>query len=209
MSKAVRPADTDKVDAYIAHAEPFARPILTHFRKLVHRSIPDVEETMKWNMPHFVVAGSAICSMAGFKQHVAIGFTGGSTMPDPYGRLESDAVGRTAMGNLGRLTKKEDLPGDEALRYYIMESVRVVFDGKRHRKARVRRAEADVPPDLETALRRNADARRTFEAFSPSQRREYVDWILDAKRDETRERRLSQAIEWMAEGKPRDWKYQK
>lgn len=209
MSKTASAAGSEKVDDYIAHAEPFARPILNHFRKLVHTTIPDVGETLKWGMPHFVIEGSAACYMGAFKQHVAIGFTGGSAMPDPYGHLENDPDERTAMGNLGRLKKKGDLPDDEALRYYIMESLKRALDGGSRRKAKVRREEVDVPPDLEAALRRNADARRTFDAFSPSHRREYVNWILDAKRDETRQRRLQQAIEWMAEGKSRDWKYQK
>jgi len=209
MSKPARTAGSEKVDAYIAGAEAFARPILNHFRKLVHRTIPDVEERTKWNMPHFVVAGSAICYMGAFKHHVAIGFMGAPVMHDPYGHLENDAAGRTAMGQLGRLTKRGDLPDDEALRYYILESARLILDGQRRKRVRIRRTEADVPPDLEAALRRNADARHTFDAFTPSQRREYVNWILDARRDDTRERRLIQAIEWMAEGKPRDWKYQR
>lgn len=209
MSKTASVAGSEKVDDYIARSEPFARPILDHFRKLVHRTIPDVGEALKWGMPHFVIGGSVACYMAAFKRHVAIGFTGGSAMSDPYGYLENDPDGRTAMGNLGRLTKKGDMPDDRALRYYVTESVKHALDGGTRRKARVRNEEADVPSDLEAALRRNADARRTFEAFSPSHRREYVNWILDAKRDETRRRRLQQAIEWMAEGKSRDWKYQK
>jgi uncharacterized protein YdeI (YjbR/CyaY-like superfamily) len=65
-----------------------------------------------------------------------------------------------------------------------------------------------VPQDLKSALARNAKARAAFEGFSPSHRREYVEWIEDAKRDDTRRKRLATAIEWMGEGKPRNWKYQ-
>lgn len=141
MSKTASVAGSEKVDDYIARSEPFARPILDHFRKLVHRTIPDVGEALKWGMPHFVIGGSVACYMAAFKQHVAmfkqhvaIGFTGGSAMSDPYGYLENDPDGRTAMGNLGRLTKKGDMPDDGALRYYVTESVKHTLDGGTRRK---------------------------------------------------------------------------
>lgn len=196
-----------EVDRYIEEAQPFARPVLRHLRELVHRAVPDVEEAIKWNFPCFVADGTILCNMAGFKEHCSFGFWKGKEMDDPEDILEQDES--TAMGNLGRITRVEDLPGDELLISYIRrarEFNRRAPSGKA-KKSPSSRKNLEVPEDFREALREHPLAEDAFEKFSYSHRKEYVEWITEAKREETRQRRMDQAIEWLSEGKPRNWKY--
>ncbi len=192
-----------RVDAYIAAAADFAKPILRHVRTLVHRACPDVEEKMKWSFPHFDHEGT-LCSFAAFKGHCAFGFWKGSLIVD-----KKTSKSAEAMGQFGRLTSVEGLPDDATMLGMIREAARL--NDKGIKVARVKRPraveEAPVPKDLSAALRRNAKARATFQAFSPSKKREYVEWITEAKTAETRKRRLDTAVAWMSEGKSRNWKY--
>ena len=200
-----------RVDAYIAKSADFARPILTHFREVVHAACPDVVETLKWGMPSFTYKG-ILCGMAAFKEHCGFHFWQGSLVfgadrPEPA----SDEKG---MGQFGRVTKLSDLPSKRVLASYVKKAAALNEAGvKKSRPTSKRAARAAnapvVPDDLARALRRNAAARKTFDGFSPSHQREYVQWITEAKRDETRERRLATTIEWLAEGKPRNWQYMK
>jgi uncharacterized protein YdeI (YjbR/CyaY-like superfamily) len=195
-----------RVDAYIAKAAPFARPILRHLRKLVHQGCPDVVETLKWSMPSFMSNGRILAGMAAFKEHCTFGFW----HQEMEKRVAKDGhkTGE-AMGLLGRLTRLEDLPGDRTLLGYIRTAVELNASHKpgRSRPAGKPRPELPVPADLVAALKRNKAAAATFEKFSPSHRREYVEWITEAKRDETRQKRLATTLEWLAEGKSRNWKY--
>jgi len=192
-----------RVDAYISESGEFARPILTHLRELVHTTCPDVEETMKWSFPHFQYKGM-LCSMAAFKAHCAFGFWKNALIVEKGG-AETEA----AMGQFGRITKLSDLPSKAVLTGYIKQAMKLNDEGtKKPAPAKPKApAEVVVPDDLANALRANAKARATFEKFSPSHKREYVEWITEAKTEATRTRRLETAIEWMAEGKPRNWKY--
>jgi uncharacterized protein YdeI (YjbR/CyaY-like superfamily) len=186
------------VDAYIAKSAGFAKPILRHLREIVHKGCPEVEETMKWSFPHFMYKGM-LCSMASFKNHCAFGFWKGKLIVPG----KSDA-----MGQFGRITSLSDLPKDSVLLGYVREAARLNETGEKlPRKSREPRKALPTPSDLVAALKENAKARRTFEGFSPSNRREYVEWITEAKTDETRKRRLDTTVEWMAEGKRRNWKY--
>lgn len=193
------------IDAYIAKSAAFAQPILRHLRALVHEACPEVEESLKWGAPSFGYHGM-LCGMAAFKAHATFGFWKGTL-------VLGERTGRSAdaMWDFGRITTLKDLPSDATIRRYVKRAMALNEQGvqvKRPPKHAARTRELDiVPDDLSKALRRNADARRTFESFPPSQRREYVEWLLDAKRDETRERRLATTIEWLAEGKTRNWKY--
>jgi uncharacterized protein YdeI (YjbR/CyaY-like superfamily) len=190
-----------RVDAYIAKAADFAKPILTHVREVVHASCPDVEEAMKWSFPHFMYKGM-LCSMAAFKEHAAFGLWKGSLV---LGRgKEADA-----MGQFGRITTLADLPSKSVLAGYIRKAAALNDAGvKVERKPRRAAPKVlRVPPELAAALKRNKKAQATFDGFSPSQKREYVEWIAEAKSDDTRARRLQTAIECMAEGKSRNWKY--
>lgn len=194
-----------RVDAYIERAEDFAKPILRHLRETVHAASPDIEETMKWSFPHFMYDG-IVCSMASFKKHCAFGFWKESLIlgNDPERKNEG-------MGQFGRITSIEDLPPREAIIGYVQEGVRLNEEGVKAPKpaTATKREEIEVPEALRTALEENTEAATRFEELPPSHRREYAEWIAEAKREATRDRRIATAIEWIAEGKPRNWKYMK
>jgi len=195
-----------QIDAYILKSQPFAQPILNHVRALVHHACPDVVETMKWSMPHFDYKG-AMCYMAAFKQHCTFGFWKASLMKDAV--LMQNAAKENSMGHLGRITSLKDLPSDKKIISYIKEAMKLNDAGiKVDRKLAVKK-ELIVPDYLMAALKKNLVAKDTFDAFSVSCKREYVDWIVDAKTEATRIKRMTQAIEWMQEGKKRNWKYEK
>lgn len=193
-----------RIDAYIAKSADFAQPILTHLRAVVHSACPDVEETLKWSMPAFMHNG-ILCGMAAFKQHAAFNLWKGN-------RIVGSDGDRAAMGQFGRITSISDLPSKKVLIGYIRQVAALnaerVNTPKTRKPPLAKRPIPTTPPaDLAAALKKNARARATFASFSPSHKREYIDWIVEAKRDETRERRLRQAIEMLAEGKTRNWKY--
>jgi len=194
-----------RVDAYIAKSATFAKPILMHIRELIHKAVPDVEETMKWSFPHFDYHGT-VCSMAAFKEHCAFGYWKASIMSDPQKVL----AGENAMGHFGRITRLKDLPSDKVLIAYTKEAANLNEAGvKLPPRPNVRKVELRVPEYFMSALRKNKRALVTFEGFSISNKREYVEWVTEAKTVETREKRLTTAIGWMAKGKIRNWKYVK
>ena len=197
-----------RIDAYIDKAQTFAQPILQHIRQLVHKAYPNVEETIKWNFPHFVNNGSTLCYMASFKQHCTFGFFKAKIMKDPE-QILIETRGE-AMGHLGRITGLEDLPDDRILLAYIKEAAKLNENGvKLPSKPKTDTASVDVPGILESALAANKAAAKVFAAFPPGKRKEYIVWINEAKTEATRERRIKQAVEWIAEGKSRHWKYEK
>ena len=194
-------------DEHIAHAEPFARPILKHLRTLVHSACPNVEEAFKWSFPVFMYKGAILCSMASFKNHCAFGFWKASIMKDPYGIFPEEK--ETSMGHLGKIISLKDLPSDKILIEYIQEAAILNEKGIRlpPRPKNTVKTELKVPEYFRNALSTNKVARSTFEKFSPTNKKDYVEWITEAKTEETRERRMATALEWMAEGKIRNWKY--
>ena len=204
------PQHDPRIDDYIARQDAFARPVLERLRALVHEACPQVEETIKWNAPSFVHAGRILCGMAAFKHHVSFGFwkhalVMGDGAP---GDTPRDPVPRDGMGCFGRMTSLDDVPPKRLLLAWIRKAMALNEQGPVAGESRAKpRPAPEMPADFAAALARNHEARATFEAFPPSQRREYVDWITDAKREETRQKRLAQAVEWLAEGKPRNWKY--
>ena len=188
-----------RVDAYIAKSAEFAKPVLDHFRQLVHAACPDVEETIKWQFPHFMHHG-ILCSMAAFKAHCGVVFWKGVL-------LFKDRE-KKGMGHFGRITAVADLPDARTLRRYVKEAARLNEAGvTKERTPAGPKRKVVVPAYLQAALKGNPTARAAFEGFSPSHQREYVEWITEAKREETRQKRLEQALEQMTEGKPRHWKY--
>lgn len=193
-----------RIDAYIEKSADFARPILSHLRDVIHGACPAVEETMKWSFPHFQYQGM-LCAMASFKEHCTFGFWKGSLIVDQGG-----APAEKAMGQFGRITSVRELPPKKVLAGYVKDAMRLNEEGvKVPRRAAAKPKQAlTVPDDLAAALRRNKTAAVNFEAFSPSHRREYIEWITEAKREETRARRVETALEWLAEGKSRNWKYE-
>ena len=195
-----------RIDAYIAKQKDFAKPILVHIREVVHATCPDVEETMKWSSPHFDYKGAMMCGMAAFKEHAVFGFWKGSLIE---GVSPNRNNGGEAMGNFGCLRSVKDLPRRKQLASLIKAAMRLNDEGiVVPRPKRAPKPEATVPAELAAALKKDRKAAVQFEAFSPSHRREYVEWIDEAKREETKAKRVAQAVEWIAEGKGRNWKYQ-
>jgi uncharacterized protein YdeI (YjbR/CyaY-like superfamily) len=201
------PNFNEKVDAYIERAQPFAQPILEHIRELVHKACPDVEEKIKWSMPFFDYKGKMMCHMAGFKQHCAFGFFQAALMDEPM--LIQNAESESAMGHLGRISSLKDLPSDKKIIGFIKKAMQITDEGRRLVKKPVAKSEYIVPAYIAAAIKKNKKAFATFEAFAPSHRKEYATWIDEAKTEETKNKRIAQAIEWMVEGKPRNWKYAK
>ncbi len=196
-----------RIDAYIAKQRDFARPVLEHLREVVHSACPDVEEGLKWSSPHFSYKDQMMCGMAAFKEHVVFGFWKGKMIE---GLAPSFAAGGDAGGSLGRITTVKDLPGKKALTGFIKAAMKLNDEGKTvARPKSAPKPPARVPPELAAALRKNVKAKKVFDTFAPGQKREYCDWIDGAKREETRTARVQQAVEWIAEGKQRNWKYQR
>lgn len=197
------PRKDPRVDAYIAKAAPFAQPILKHLRKIVHAGCPQVEETLKWSMPHFDYKGM-MCGMAAFKAHCVFGFWKASLIFDPDSKKE-----KAAMGQFGCIKTLADLPSDKILTGYVKKAAALNDAGiKEPSPAKKKRAPLAVPDYFTAALAKDKKARETFAKLSPSGRREYVEWLTEAKRDETRKKRVATTLEWLAQGKPRNWKYQ-
>lgn len=202
------PVKNKAVDAYIAKSAPFAQPILNHLRKLVHETCPDTEEKIKWGFPHFTYLGDMLCHMASFKQHCAFGFWKAALMKEVS--LMDNARNESAMGHLGKITSLNDLPSAKKLKSWIREAMKLNENGQkpaRPKPAPVK--EMAIPDDVQAALKKNRKASVNFEKFPPSHRKEYLQWITEAKTVATRERRLAQMLEWVAEGKGRNWKYEK
>ena len=197
-----------RVDAYIGKAAPFARPILKHLRKVVHAGCPKVEETIKWGMPSFEYKG-ILCGMAAFKQHAVFGFWKEKVLEK---RLPLDVrTEKDGMGTYGCLKSIADLPPAKHLERLVVEAAKINDAGIKSNEGRTRtkRPPLPVPQEFMAAIRQDRKALATFEAFPPSHRREYVEWVTEAKREETRAQRIATSVAWMAEGKPRMWKYRR
>jgi uncharacterized protein YdeI (YjbR/CyaY-like superfamily) len=194
------------IDAYIAKSADFAKPIMKHIRELVHKTCPDVEEKMKWSIPHFDYKGEMMCSMAAFNQHCAFGFWKASLMKNSQKMFEK--YGKTAMGHLGQIKNLKDLPPDKVLIAGIKEAMKLNDAGVKILKSKpVTKEDINTPDYFMTALKKNKKALETFQNFNASHVREYVEWITDAKTEATRNKRIETALEWLSEGKSRNWKY--
>jgi uncharacterized protein YdeI (YjbR/CyaY-like superfamily) len=197
-----------RIDAYINKSAEFAKPILNQIRKLVHKACPDVEETMKWSFPHFDYKGEMLCSMAAFKQHCAFGFWKAALMRDADVLIGKES--HEAMGNLGKIVSTKDIPPEKVMIGWIKEAMKLNDEGKklaRNQPIKYEKVKLVVPGYFKDAMKKNKKAWDTFDGFSYSHKKEYVEWITEAKTDETRNKRLTQTIEWLKEGKPRNWKY--
>jgi len=191
-----------RIDAYIAKAAPFARPILEHVRARVHAVVPDVVETLKWSAPGFTLDGKILLMMASFKQHAALNFWRGQ-------EIRGSEASRDAMGQFGKLTSVDDLPSDAQFDELIREAVRLAATAPAPRKTKHEpKPTPSIHPDFAAALKANPKAKAALDGFPPSAQRDYFEWISEAKQDATRAKRIATAIEWLAEGKRRHWKYQ-
>lgn len=194
-----------EVDAYIRNAQPFARPILSHLRRLMHRACPQVMETIKWGVPHFEYQGP-VAMMAAFKRHASFGFWKQKLMADPARLFPKP--GQSSMGGR-RIRALSDLPPDTVLTRYIHAAIELNRKGIKARRVVRRRPAPRTPADLAAALKQNPRARATYQDFPPSKRREYIEWLTGAKQEATRRRRLATAVAWLAAGKSRNWKYER
>lgn len=198
-----------RIDAYIARSQDFAKPIMEHIRKLIHKTCPGVTETIKWGMPSFEYKGPFI-GFAAFKKHFALGFWKAALMKDSKILTGKEAKG--SMGNLGKIESIEQLPSDPVMVKWIKEAMKLNDDGVkfvRAEKPKHERKEYKMPAYFQKELNKNKKAKQVFDAFSPSHKREYLEWIIEAKTEETRNKRMATAIEWLCEGKSRNWKYQR
>lgn len=198
-----------RVDQYIAKSKEFARPILNHIRANVHAACPDVEETIKWGFPAFMYKGM-LCSMASFKEHCAFGFWKASLMKDKS--LMKNAKEESSMGHFGKIKSVKDLPAQKKFASYIKEAMKLNDEGVKLPAAKKKNAEKKeivAPEYFLSALAKNRKAKEVFEALSYSHKKEYVEWIVEAKREETRSARVATALQWLAEGKNRNWKYER
>ncbi len=197
-----------KIDAYIEKSADFAKPVLNKIRELVHEVCPDVEEAWKWSFPCYLYKGEMFCQSAAFKSHCSFGFWKSTIMPDPYGLLSNEEG--NGHGNFGKITSLSDLPSDAIIKEYMKAAMDLNDRGIKVAKAPKTEAKAlpEVPETFAKMLAANSAAQQHFENFSPSKKREYLDWFYDAKSDATRQKRYDQAIEWIAEGKARNWKYE-
>ncbi len=199
-----------KIDGYIAKAQPFARPVLLHLRELLHRACPTIEESIKWGQPFFVYRGAILCHMGAFKAHCTFSFWGKEISAV---LCEARVLSEEKSSSFGRITGLGDLPSDKQLLAWIRQAAAFVDSGQytspmaeRPKKAHAKAIEA--PVEFKSALKAHSKASAVFEAFNPSCKREYIEWIAEAKRPETQANRIATAIEWIAEGKQRNWKYQ-
>ncbi|MEP6726241.1 MAG: YdeI/OmpD-associated family protein [Bacteroidota bacterium] len=199
------PKHDPRIDAYIINSADFALPVLQHLRVLVHAACPDVEETMKWSFPNFLFKGEILCSMASFKQHCAFGFWKASLMKDARILLDKR---KEAMGSLGKITSLKDLPADRKITGWIKEAMKLTEAGAKVVKAKPLASNPlAMPAFFSAALAKNKKAGAAFEKFNHTQKKEYTEWLEEAKTIPTREKRLATAMEQIAEGKIRHWKY--
>ncbi|WP_316803859.1 YdeI/OmpD-associated family protein [Pedobacter nototheniae] len=195
-----------QIDQYIVNAAEFAIPILTHLRKLVHQADARVEEKIKWGMPFFDFKGT-VCHMAAFKNHCAFGFWKGAIMEDHYKIFKERTE---AMGWLGQIRSFSDLPADEIIIAYIQQAIQLNEEGKKlPPKPKTIKTEVIVPQYFLEELQKDPVALSVFQNFSPSNKKEYVAWLEEAKTETTKQKRLETAVEWIGEGKTRMWKYKK
>jgi uncharacterized protein YdeI (YjbR/CyaY-like superfamily) len=202
------PSTDERIDAYIAKSADFAQPILRHLRQLVHKACPNVSETVKWQMPFFETDGAILCNMAAFKQHCSFGFWNAPLLKDPAGVLH--VKDKNAMGHLDRITSLKDLPGDKILIALLKEGAKLNEQGvKKPVKEKAPKAALPEPAALTSALKKSKKAKETFRGLSASHRREYLEWITEAKTEATRDKRIATTIQWLEEGKSRNWKYER
>jgi len=196
------PKTDPRIDAYIAKAAPFARPILEKARTRLHAVLPEAEETLKWSMPAYTLNGKIVLITAAFKAHMALNFWRGQ-------ELRGDQANADAMGQFGKIRSLDDLPSDPELDGLIREAAALAQTAPAPRKAKhAPKPPPELHPEFAAALAKAPKAKATLDGFSPSAQRDYLDWISEAKQEATRQKRIADAVQWLSEGKKRHWKYE-
>lgn len=207
MAKQPQGTRDARIDAYIERANPVFQPMMASLRETVHRHCPDVEEAVKWGMPTFLHRGKILCAMAAFKQHMSFGYW-------QHAEVIGAETSRDGMGSYGKMRGPADMPKAATLKTDIRKAMALIDDAAsgaavpKPKVAKKAKPALQMPDDFAAALARKPKAQKHFDAFPPGQRREYIDWIVEAKREDTRVRRIAQAVEWLGEGKRRNWKYE-
>lgn len=196
-----------RIDAYIDKSEEFAKPIMEYIRAIVHEACPDAEEGWKWSFPHFLYKGKILTAMCAFKKHCAMGFWLEAEMKTVKEYTKDRE--KNGMFTLGKIEKIEDLPAKSKLTAMIKEAMELTDMGVTLKKTPPSKNSLPIPDYFEKALKANKKAWETFEKASPSFRKEYINWITEAKTETTRNKRMEQALEWISEGKGRNWRYEK
>jgi|SRR6185437_933921 len=200
--------ENPKFEAYIAKCADFAKPVFNHLRRLIHENCPEVEEIIKWGIPHFDYKGQMLCIFAAYKNHCSFTFWKAELMSDP--RLKKNAESKQTDGYMGKIASLDELPPDQELVAYIKEAMVLNENGVKLIKPKAEKTTIITVPDyFSEKLAANPLAKETFESKSPSFRKDYLIWITDAKTEATRQKRMEEALEWIAEGKSRFWKYEK
>jgi uncharacterized protein YdeI (YjbR/CyaY-like superfamily) len=168
----------------------------------VHAAVPDVDETLKWSAPAFMLDGKILLIMASFKGHAALNFWRGQ-------ELRGASANRDAMGQFGKLTSVADLPPDKEFDALIGEAASLAKSAPAPRKAKhAPKPPPEMHPDFAAALDKAPKSKTAFDSFAPSAQRDYLEWIAEAKQEATRRKRIATAVEWIGEGKKRHWKYE-
>ena len=191
-----------RIDAYIAKAQPFARPILEKVRERVRAVVPDIEEAMKWSMPAYTLGGKIVLITAAFKAHLALNFWRGQ-------ELRGEQANDDAMGQFGKIRSIGELPPDAELDRLIREAAELAKSAPAPRKTKhAPKPAPELHPEFAAALEKSPEAKAALDGFPPSAQRDYFEWISEAKQDATRQKRIATAVEWLSEGKRRHWKYE-
>ena len=198
--------DSKRVDEYIKNAPDFARPIMEKIRKAFHKGCPECEEAIKWGCPYFMYKGM-LGGMASFKGHVSMGFWRSKEMDDPEKLFDTGTGAKASMCNAHFHNLKE-VPTQKILAEYVKRAAKLQDTEAPKKKATKKKISTRIPADLAELFKKHKKAKTVFEGFAPSHKRDYIEWITEAKRDATRQKRLKTTIEWLSEGKQRHWKYQ-
>lgn len=196
-----------KVDEYIFKMADFAKPILTHLRQIIFETCPDVEEDIKWGIPHYGYKGDHLVMMAGFKQHCSFSLYKAELMKDKM--IQESVKAGKKFGYMDKVKDLSELPNKKVLTAYIKEAMELNSSGISKPKVVKEKVEVVAPKEFIEALEQDKIAFSVYESKSPSFRKNYIIWIADVKTDETRQKRITQSLEWIREGKDRFWQSKK
>jgi hypothetical protein len=197
---------TEQINQYMAELPEWQRRMLVRLRQLIHEAAPEVEEAWRWDKPHFDNAGIMV-GLCAFKEHVAVWFHKGALLKDTKKLFEATA--RTEEKGMRAYKLHEgDKINEAAFLDLVKQAVAVNDKGTKLREAKPTKKALVVPEDLEQVLRKDPTAWANWEAFPVGHRRAYVEWVTDARQEETRKRRIAQSLEKIREGEQQEERHQ-